>query len=218
MNAAHARAPGQGAFTAAGYGARGVGFGRRPAVLVVDFQRSFTDPAFPMGRSDHVGRAVDNTARLLAAARAAGVPVAACSVGWSDPRAMARWKVSSVYQGMVPGETGLELDPRVFDPSDFHFVKTAPSMFFGTPLLTFLTREAVDTVIVAGCTTSGCVRASVVDAFSYGYRVIVPEPCCGDQEVSAHDANLEDIQRRYGDVLGLDAVLAALQGWESDRA
>lgn len=201
-----------GGFTAAGYGDRQVGFGQRPAVLVVDFQRSFTDKAYPMGRSGHVDQAVENTARLLQVARAQGLPVATCSVGWGSPRDMAYWKVSSVYQDMFYGDAGMELDPRIAHPSDFHFIKGAPSIFFGTPLQTFLVRQCVDTVIVTGCTTSGCVRASIVDAFSYGYRVIVPEPCCGDQEQSAHQANLADVGRRYADVLTLDQVLAAING------
>ena len=200
------------AFTSAGYGGRAMGFGARPAVLVVDLQRAFTDPVFPMGRSTHVDRAVANTATLLAAARDAGVPIAACNVGWSSERDMARWKVESVYQGMFTGDAGLALDSRIDDPRDFHFTKSAPSMFFGTPLVTFLTRAAVDTVLICGATTSGCVRATVVDAFSYGYRVIVPEPCCGDQQEDAHCANLADVGRRYADVVTLEQAIAGVQG------
>ncbi|MEX6723853.1 isochorismatase family protein [Parapedomonas caeni] len=212
------RAAPAGGFAAAGYGQGRIGFGRRPAVLVVDFQRSFTDKAYPMGRSGHVDQAVENTARLLAVARAQGLPVATCSVGWGSRRDMGYWKVSSVYQDMFYGDAGMELDPRVADPSDFHFIKGAPSIFFGTPLQTFLVRQCVDTVIVTGCTTSGCVRASIVDAFSYGYRVIVPEPCCGDQELGAHQANLADVGRRYADVVGLDEVLAAIKGEQQTNA
>ena len=204
-------------FSAAGYGDQGnIGFGRQPAVLVVDFQRSFTDSTYPMGRSGHVDQAVENTARLLKVARANNVPVATCSVGCNSPRYMAHWKVSSVYKDMFYGDAGMELDPRIADPSDFHFIKGAPSIFFGTPLQTFLTRQGVDTVIVTGCTTSGCVRASIVDAFSYGYRVMVPEPCCGDQEIGAHQANLADVGRRYADVLGLEEVIQAISGKRND--
>lgn len=204
-------------FSAAGYGDQGnIGFGRQSAVLVVDFQRSFTDSAYPMGRSGHVDQAVENTARLLKVARANNVPVATCSVGWNSPRDMGHWKVSSVYKDMFYGDAGMELDPRIADPSDFHFIKGAPSIFFGTPLQTFLTRQGVDTVIVTGCTTSGCVRASIVDAFSYGYRVMVPEPCCGDQEMTAHQANLADVGRRYADVLGLEEVIQAISGKRKD--
>lgn len=197
-------------FTAAGYGEGSIGFGARPAVLVVDFQAAFTDPAMPMGRSAHVQRAVDNTAILLKAARAAGVPVASCSVGWSSRRDMGHWKVGSVYQDMFYGDAGLALDPRIADPSDFHFIKGAPSIFFGTPLVTFLTRQGIDTVVITGCTTSGCVRASIVDAFSHGLRTIVPEPCVGDQAETAHHANLLDVGRRYADVVTLEAAIAGL--------
>lgn len=198
-------------FTRASYGARDVGFGERAAVLVVDFQRAFTDPAFPMGRSDHVDRAVDATARLLSEARAMGVPVAVCNVGWTSEREMARWKVEACYSGMAPGDPGLEIDPRLVHPDDYLFTKTAPSMFFATPLLTFLHRERVDTVIVTGCTTSGCVRATIVDAFSHGYHTIVAEPCCGDQEAAAHEATMRDVGRRYADVLALEPIIEQLK-------
>lgn len=194
-------------FTRAGYGERRVGYGVRPAVLVVDFQRAFTDPAFPMGRSPHVDRAVESTARLLNLARAHDVPVAVCNVGWSNERDMPYWKVGSVYNDMFLGQPGMEIDPRIAHPDDYLVTKVAPSIFFGTSVQTFLTRHRIDTTIITGCTTSGCVRASINDAFSYGYRVIVPEPCCGDQEEAAHHANLADVGRRYADVVTLEEVM-----------
>lgn len=198
-------------FAKAGYGDRRVGYGKRPAILVVDFQRAFTDPTFPMGRSAHVNRAVENTARLLELARQQKVPVAACYAGWQSEADMPLWKVSSVYSDMFEGQPGTQLDPRINHPDDYHFGKVAPSIFFGTALQTFLTRHRVDTTIIAGCTTSGCVRASIIDAFSYGYRVIVPEPCCGDQEEAAHFANLSDVGRRYADVVTLEDVMGWLE-------
>lgn len=197
-------------FTRAGYGAQSVGFGQKPAILIVDFQRAFTDDAYPMGRSGHVSRAVENTVRLIDHARPLGVPVVSCSVGWGSEKDMSRWKVSSVYKDMFYGDRGLEIDPRIEGKTDFHFIKGAPSIFFGTPLQTFLVRQAIDTVIITGCTTSGCVRASIVDGFSHGYRVIVPEPCCGDQEESAHQANLNDVGRRYADVLTYEETVAGI--------
>lgn len=202
--------PGHDAFTAASYGARPVGVGRRAAILVVDFQRAFTDESYPMGKSPHVQRAVEQTVSLLDFAKPLGVPVASCSVGWYSERDMSRWKVDGVYSGMFYGDAGLDTDKRLEGKSDFHFVKSAPSMFFGTPLNTFLVREGVDTVLVTGCTTSGCVRATVVDAFSHGYHVLVPEACCGDQDQEAHRANLRDIGRRYADVIDVDQARAAL--------
>lgn len=194
-------------FSKAGYGDRRIGYGKRPAVLVVDFQRAFTDPAFPMGRSAHVDRAVENTSRLLALARSRNVPVAVCNVGWSCERDMPYWKVSSVYQDMFTGQAGMEIDPRIAHPDDYFVTKVAPSIFFGTSLQTFLIRHRIDTTIITGCTTSGCVRASINDAFSYGYRVIVPEPCVGDQEEAAHHANLADVGRRYADIVSLEDVM-----------
>jgi len=198
-------------FTRAGYGAHRIGFGRKAAVIVVDLQRAFTDANYPMGRSPHVDRAVTNTVRLLDEGRPHGLLVASCSVGWCSEKDMGHWKISSVYSDMFYGDRGLELDPRLEGKSDFHFIKGAPSAFFGTPLNTFLVKNDIDTVLVTGATTSGCVRATIVDAFSHGYRVIVPEPCCGDQEEEAHRANLNDVGRRYADVLTLEETLAGLE-------
>ena len=106
------------------------------------------------------------------------------------------------------GWEGCELDPRTYDPSyDAVYCKAAPSIFFGTSVAQFFAKEQVDTVFVTGCTTSGCVRASMIDAFSFGFRVMVPEPCSGDQEEEAHRANLLDVGRRYADVLTLEECL-----------
>jgi maleamate amidohydrolase len=98
------------------------------------------------------------------------------------------------------------MDPLIYDAGDFTYCKNAPSMFFQTPLITFLVRERVDTVIVTGCTTSGCVRATVVDAFSYGFRVQVVEDCCGDAEQGPHEDTLRDVGRRYADITTRSAV------------
>ena len=91
--------------------------------------------------------------------------------------------------------------------------KTAPSIFFGTAAGAILTRNRVDTVIVTGCITSGCVRASIIDAFSLGFRVQVPEDCVGDQDEAAHRQNLKDVERRYADIIDADAAIAGIQRW-----
>lgn len=196
-------------FEKAGYGNTNIGFGDRCAVLVIDFQRGFTDPASPMGQSAHVQRAVDNTAKLLDAAKAHGVPIASCRVAWNGRDDMSYWKISSLYDGsFFNGHPMTEIDPRIADPDNiFEFTKTAPSIFFRTPLATWLTKLNVDTTIITGCTTSGCVRASIVDSFSYGYRTIVPEECCGDMDEGPHHDNLRDVGRRYADVTTLADVL-----------
>jgi maleamate amidohydrolase len=204
-------------YSSAGYGGETIGFGVRPAVLVVDFQLGFTDPKYPAGQSRHIHAAVERTAELLQAARSKGVPVANCNVGWCGPEDMGHWKVSSLYDGgFFKGHPSMQLDPRIYESSyDLTFTKSAPSIFFHTPLMLYLTRQQVDTVIIAGCTTSGCVRASINDGFSYGFRVIVPEQCCGDQELQPHQDNLRDVGRRYADVLDADAVTAHLDSLET---
>ena len=105
------------------------------------------------------------------------------------------------------------LDPCVDEPGyDFNFCKSAPSIFFLTPLIAFLTKQSVDTVLITGCTTSGCVRASIVDASSYGYRVMVPEDCCGDAERGPHDSNLSDVGRRYANITDAREMMRYLAG------
>lgn len=197
-------------FEKAGYGQESIGFGERAAVLVVDLQKGFTDASSPLGRSAHVQRAVENTAVLLKAAKAHRIPVASCRVAWNSRDDMAYWKITSLYDGsFYNGHPCTEIDPRISDPDYiFEFTKTAPSIFFRTPLATWLTRHNIDTTIITGCTTSGCVRASIVDSFSFGYRTIVPEECCGDQDDGPHWDNLRDVGRRYADVVKLADVLA----------
>lgn len=201
-------------FDDVGYGSRAVGFGERPAIVTVDFQLGFTHPDWPSGRSPHIHRAVENTARLLAVARPLGIPVISCNVSWGSEREMGYWKVDSLYKGeFFHGHPSTQLDPRIYDARhDIRFTKSGPSIFFLTPLVGILTKNRIDTVIVCGCTTSGCVRATIVDSFSYGYRTIVPEDCVGDMEEGPHWDNLRDVGRRYADVVKLDAVLEHLRG------
>ena len=192
------------------YGGKQVGFGRQPAVAVVDLQLGFTDPQHPLGGRPLVAAATENTARLLTAARAKGLPVAACAMAYKDAGEMPRWKIPAMYQGSFFLEhPAAQLDPRIYDPEhDFKVIKSAPSIFFATPVAQYFTLRNVDTVIVCGCMTAGCVRASVIDGFSHGWRVIVPRECVGDVDQGPHDANLLDMQRRYADVLPLGEVMA----------
>jgi len=201
-------------YAGAGYGGESVGFGDRTAVLVVDYQLGFTDPRFAAGRSSHVHAAVERTAELLVHARKKQLPVVACNVAWNGPQDMGHWKVSSLYDGsFYRGHPSIELDPRIHQPGyDFTFTKPAPSIFFQTPLMLYLTRQQVDTVVITGCTTSGCVRASIIDAFSHGFRVIVAVQCCGDQGEQPHRENLRDVGRRYADVLDTVEVIRHSDG------
>ncbi len=196
----------------AGYGAREIGWGNNPAVLVVDFQTAFTDPSYELGRFDHIHRAVEKTETLLKVAREHGLPVAKCYTAYESERDIPYWKVDVLHREFFYGHPCTQLDPRIHDPDyDFTFLKSAPSIFFQTPLLTFLTKHQIDTTIITGCTTSGCIRASIIDSFSYGYRNIVVDECCGDGAEEPHRANLLDVGRRYADVKQMDEVIAHLQ-------
>jgi maleamate amidohydrolase len=194
------------AYDSAGYGAgKRVGFGAKPGVVVVDLQTGFTDPAFPLGRHQMVHSAVANTAVLLKAARAVNAPVANIYTAYSSERDAPYWKIETVVKDFHHGKPGTEIDPRVLDKDyDAIFCKTGPSVFFQTAVVQYLIKERVDTVFVVGCMTSGCIRASVIDAFSYGFRVMVPEPCCGDVDEGPHKDNLRDVGRRYADILTLE--------------
>ena len=199
-------------WVARGYGQGEIEPGERPAVLVVDLQYAFTDPAFPLGGASLVERAVEGTARVCAAARSAGVPVFQTVVAWrEDGSDIGLWPVKlPVLAEVTLDSRWAQVDERVWDDSDVLLVKKWPSFFHGTPLASLLAAAARDTVIVTGCMTSGCVRATTVDAFSYGYRTLVPEDCVGDQGREGHEANLRDVHRRYAEVTSADRVVEYL--------
>ena len=189
------------------FGAR-VGFGAAPALLVIDFMHAYTDPAQFGGYN--INDAIEATSRLLGAVREAGLPVAHVRFG-VDAQAtdLGSWglKVPSLATLVEDGEA-TQIVPAVAPiAGEWVAVKKHSSAFFGTPLATFLASRRVDTLIVTGCTTSGCVRASVVDASAYGYRVVVPQECSGDRAEGPHRANLFDMQQKYADVLPLAEVM-----------
>jgi maleamate amidohydrolase len=190
-----------------GFGALGIGFGERPAIVVVDFQNGFTRPGFVLGGSPLVDAAVERSVGLLRLARSRGLPVVQAFAGSHGARDALNWKMPSVRADFHVGKPECEIDSRIFDPAyDVVIQKIGPSVFFQTHAISYLIKSRVDTVIVIGCNTSGCVRATIVDAFSYGFRVIVPHECCGDVDSEPHNDNLRDVGRRYADVVSLDAV------------
>ena len=190
-----------------------LGFGDRAAVLVVDFIRAFTDPASPFGAP--LDSELASTRRLLDAARAAGSTVLFTSVAYDEPDAAdaglwARKVPASVH--LRSGTPAVELDDRLGrEPGEALVVKKYASAFFGTDLATRLTTAGADTLLVAGCTTSGCVRASAVDGLQHGFRVIVVRECVGDRDAAAHTQSLADLDRKYADVVPLDEALAHLR-------
>lgn len=200
-----------------GYGSRDQGVGAKLGVVVVDFQRGFTEAAFPMGGAPMVDAAVRQTVPVIEAARRAGLPVIACVNGYDSPRAAPHWKVGPVFD-LLAGTPAVELDPRIAAAEpDVVLMKSAPSIFFGTSAAAILTRERVDTVIVTGCITSGCIRASVIDAFSLGFRVMVPRDCVGDHDIAAHEQNLKDVERRYADIVDAATAIGAIERWRQSN-
>jgi maleamate amidohydrolase len=190
-----------------------IGFGERPAVLVIDFIKAYTTPGaafFGQGVVD----GVEATVGLLAAARAAKVPIIYTKVLYHPSGMDGGLFVKKVpaLRTLIAGEPLAEIDPRISPaPEDLVIVKNYPSCFFGTSLASTLTGLGVDTLVLTGCSTSGCVRAAAIDAIQYGYRVIVPRECVGDRHDGPHDANLFDINAKYGDVMSKADVVAHLK-------
>lgn len=200
-----------GVYERAGFG-RTVQRGPHPAVVVVDFSNGFTDPAQPTGAE--MTDAVSATAQLLEQARAAGLPVVFTTIAY-DPGQVETLPWLRKAPGMAAltrGSKLVELDSRLDARAGEHLVvKSGPSAFFGTGLAPYLTSVRADTVIVTGATTSGCVRATVVDAVQCGYPVLVPSDCVADRASGPHEANLFDIDQKYGDVVALDDALNYLR-------
>lgn len=183
------------------------GAGERPCIVVVDFIVGFTDPETQLG-ADFTAE-VEATRALLDIARAKGVPIVFTTVAYEPHFRDGGHFIVKVpaLKLLVQGSMWVGVDERLARlPSEPLVEKKYASSFFGTPLASMLTSFAVDTVIVTGCTTSGCVRATALDALQHGYRVVVPRECVGDRSQSAHEANLYDIQTKYGDVVSFPDV------------
>ena len=189
--------------------------GARPAVLVVDFSRGFTDPASTMG-SDLTGE-VEATKRLLDVARAKGIPVVFTTIGFeSNLKDGSLWlqKAPGLAELQVGGEW-VEIDPRLERGEDeVVILKKGASAFFGTNLPSVLVSQGVDTIVLCGATTSGCIRATAVDLLQYGYPTLVPRECVGDRAQAPHEANLVDIQAKYADVVSVEDALSYLESVE----
>ena len=196
-------------FKARGFGLR-IGFGKRPALLVIDIVKAFTDPERMLGAE--LGAQIEVTNRLLDAARRPGVPVLFSTVAYED----SNFKDAGVWALKQKGVTtlvasgdGPELDPRLHHrKGDAILGKKYASCFFGTDLVPRLLADGVDTLVMTGCTTSGCVRATAVDALQNGFRPMVVREGVGDRSQLAHDQSLFDLDAKYADVVSTADVLA----------
>lgn len=187
--------------------------GTRPAVLVVDFCCGFTDPVCTMG-SDLTAE-VEATNRLLAVARRQGLPIVFTTIGYeSNLKDGGLWpqKMPALAE-LALGGRWVEIDPRLGRREDETVVlKKGASAFFGTNLSAILVNQHVDTVILCGATTSGCIRATAVDLLQNGFPTLVPRECVGDRARAPHEANLFDIQAKYADVVSVDDAIAYVEG------
>jgi nicotinamidase-related amidase len=195
-----------------GFGSR-VGFGLRPALLAVDFITGFTDLRSPL--AGELDGQLAATNRLLEPARAAGIPVVFSTVAYDAELQEAGIWIRKIPANswLVEGSEWVEVDKRLEQrPNETTLVKKYASCFFGTDLAARLVSRRVDTLIITGCTTSGCVRATAVDSCSFGFHTIVVEEAVGDRAALPHVASLFDIDAKYGDVVALDEAVGYLQG------
>ncbi len=185
-----------------------LGFGRRPAVLVVDFQHLYT-----RGRASTGLGAVENTAKLLAASRAAGMPVIYTVVAYA-PGDEGRVLWTMKLPGLLDNRAGSEaasVDPLIAPRADDLVIeKKAASAFLGTGLTDHLAREGIDTLLVCGTSTSGCVRASVVEGMGHDIRMLVVADCVSDRSALLHEVALFDMGSKYADLITLDEALAEI--------
>ena len=189
-----------------------VGFGQRPALLMIDFCQGYFDPDCDLYAD--VGEALASALRVREAARSANIPVILTNVSYHpggvdggrffEKAAPLRYFIqghpmAAFAEGLEPGDDELVVS------------KQYPSAFFGTSLASTLTAMEIDSVLLTGLTTSGCVRASCVDAMSHGFRTAVVADACGDRHQAPHDANLFDMNAKYADVVSEKETIRFLQ-------
>jgi maleamate amidohydrolase len=195
-----------------GFGGRG-GFGRRPALVVIDMTLGFTDPESPLA-CDLEGP-ISEIQKLLEAARNSEIPVVFTTVAYRESDKLTAATFIDKVPALLTLEAGTrwaEIDPRIA-PRETEPVlnKLFASGFFGTGLSSLLTAAGIDTLIITGASTSGCVRATAVDALQYGFRPVVPREAVGDRNPDAHEANLYDIDAKYGDVVSTASSIGYLR-------
>jgi maleamate amidohydrolase len=195
------------------------GFGARPAVVVVDFAYGWTDEAYA-GGSNRLDEPVRRTAQLLSAAREAGAPIVYTTSPFRPNTGDQPFKsAADVAAGFRPwDERACAIDERIQPtPRDLVIEKENASAFFGTHLVGYLVHHEIDTLLIAGCSTSACIRATATDAKSYRFRPVIVRECVGDRCAALHVFTLFDIQSRFADVAALADAQRYLAGLKSRR-
>lgn len=189
-----------------------MGFGKKPSILVVDFSKGFTDERSPFGCN--LDSQIRNSIRILREGRKIGVPIIFTTVAYNEGLKDAGLWIKKIpsLKVLTENSSWVELDPRLERrPDEIILVKKFASAFFGTNLSSLLTSQNIDTLIIIGCTSSGCIRATAIDSMQNGYYTIIPAECVGDRDEIPHEANLFDIDSKYGDVVTTEDVLQYLQ-------
>jgi maleamate amidohydrolase len=189
-----------------------VGFGTSPALLIIDFIKGFTDTDCPLG--SNLDAEIAAAKKLLDAFRSRKLPVHFTTTAYDEAFVSAGVFIKKVpsLAHLKTGTPLVEIDARLKPKTgEVVWTKHYASAFFGTALAAALTAQKVDTLIITGCTTSGCVRASAVDACQNGFRAIVVREAVGDRSNTAHEANLFDLDAKYADVVSLDETLEYLK-------
>lgn len=186
------------------------GMGAKPALIVVDATVGFTDPASPLGSESRAELEVIR--RLIAAFRSRDLPVVYTVNAYAHPAEASVFRQKIPLLDLLVDGSSLAAIAAVVapQPQDIVIRKGVPSAFFDSPLRQMLVNLGVDSVLVCGFTTSGCVRATAVDALQCNFRLLVAREACGDRDRAAHEANLRDIGLKYGDVVSAEEAIAML--------
>ncbi len=194
-----------------------IGFGRKPALLIIDFIKGFTDSTCPLGAN--FDSQVITTGRLLSIFRNKNLPVHFTTTVYDEAMISAGVFIKKVpsLRFLRQGSEWVEIDKRLTPVAgEVVWQKQYASAFFGTSLSSALMAQSVDTILIAGCTTSGCIRATAVDSCQHGFRTIVVRQCVGDRLESAHEANLFDLDAKYADVVNVEEVFKYLDSLSLD--
>jgi maleamate amidohydrolase len=194
--------------------------GPNPALLAIDlYELAYQGGAqpvnevaktYPSSCGEHAWAAIPPTQRLFAAARSAAIPIF-YSTGETRPNASVKPLRATKRRNISNDPALLEIKAEFApQPGDVVIRKQRASAFFGTPLIANLTQLGIQTVVVCGESTSGCVRASAVDAYSHGFHVVIAEECCFDRSLLSHKINLFDLHHKYADVMHCDEIVAQL--------
>lgn len=185
--------------------------GKKPALLIIDFQKGFTQQRLSPLASEFHDEVFTNTNQLITAANEKNLPVYFTAIGFEENMEDAGiWVQKCVsLNSLKIGSEAVEIDDRFLYDSKTHtmIIKKYASAFFGTNLASLMTGKGIDSVIIAGTSTSGCVRASVVDAMQHGFMPILAKECIVDRTISQHESNMIDMQSKYAEVMSVKEII-----------